>query len=179
AEAPNASRRSRHRTKTIAQLGCPAMTLFGIAEDKIVRQLKPDLQKLVDSVASLTRTLALVAVVCTMIFAFRQAMEEKRAREFHEKRMMFSNLWVIQQMSLLGIDEVKIDLRMNPELQLQPQLQKLMESAARLMTALALAVIVCAVVFVSRQVMEEKRAREFHSKRMMLSNMWARTAERR
>ncbi|KAI6099701.1 hypothetical protein EDD16DRAFT_1518513 [Pisolithus croceorrhizus] len=57
-------------------------------EDKIVEKLKPELRKLVDAVTGLASTLALATIICTVVYIYRQLKEERRAKEFHSKRMM-------------------------------------------------------------------------------------------
>ncbi|KAG6329241.1 hypothetical protein ID866_9847 [Astraeus odoratus] len=63
------------------------MTFLGVDEDRVVRQLKPDLQRLVDSIIAEMLTLVLAIVVCAVVYVTRQIMEEGRARELHAKRV--------------------------------------------------------------------------------------------
>lgn len=67
---------------------CSKMSFLGVDEDRIVEQLKPELQKLVDSVMSLASTLVLAIIICTIVYIYRQMKEEKRAKELHSRRMV-------------------------------------------------------------------------------------------
>lgn len=64
------------------------MSFLGVDEDKIVEQLKPELQKLVDAVTGLASTLALATIICAIVYIYRQLKEERRAKEYHSRRMM-------------------------------------------------------------------------------------------
>lgn len=64
------------------------MTFLGVDEDRIVEQLKPELQKVVEAVVGLASTLVLATIICTLVYICRQWKEERRARESHSKRMM-------------------------------------------------------------------------------------------
>lgn len=64
------------------------MTFLGVDEDKIVEQLKPELQKVVDAITGLAGTLVLATIICAIVYIYRQLKEERRATESHSRRMM-------------------------------------------------------------------------------------------
>lgn len=61
-----------------------------VDEDKIVKQLKPELQRLVNAIVRWMVALTWATIICAAVFVFRQMMEEKRARQLHFRRMALS-----------------------------------------------------------------------------------------
>ncbi|KIJ66683.1 hypothetical protein HYDPIDRAFT_108595 [Hydnomerulius pinastri MD-312] len=59
-------------------------------EEEIVgfamEQLKPELQRLIDSIERLMMALIVSIVMCTITYIFRETRKEKREREMHLRR---------------------------------------------------------------------------------------------
>lgn len=85
---PEVTELIQHPTFVPPESVCSKMSFLGVDEDRIVEQLKPELQKLVDSVMSLASTLVLAIITCTIVYIYRQMKEEKRAKELHSRRMV-------------------------------------------------------------------------------------------
>ena len=51
-----------------------------VDEDKIVKQLKPELQRLVNAIVRWMVALTWATIICAAVFVFRQMMEEKESK---------------------------------------------------------------------------------------------------
>ena len=59
------------------------MTFLGVDEDRIVRQLMPELRRVTASFEALMQVLMSAAVICLVVYIWRQLAEEQRAGEVH------------------------------------------------------------------------------------------------